>query len=38
MIDACISPTLVKHAAEVTYTAIVVHEAFESELFSDSTR
>ena len=37
MIDACISPKWVKCAA-VTYSAIVSREAFELEMFSDSTR
>ena len=37
MIYACIFPTRVKRAAEVTYSAGVGHEAFELEVFSDST-
>ena len=37
MIYACIFPTWIKHAAEVTYSAGVGSEAFELEVFSDST-
>ena len=38
MIYACIFPTRVKHAAEVTYSAGVGCEAFELEVYSDSTQ
>ena len=37
MIYACVFPTRVKRAAEVTYSAGVGREAFELEVFSDST-
>ena len=37
MIYAYIFPTRVKRAAEVTYSAGVDREAFELEVFSDST-
>ena len=37
MINTCISPALVKRAAEVTYSSIVAREVYESELFSDLT-
>ena len=37
MINACISLTTVKCAAEVLYSASVGHEVFELEVFSHST-